>query len=58
MTTSSFSAAVRATAEPLSKRLVVIDGPQLARLMIRHSVGCRVEKTLTVKRPDQEFFEG
>lgn len=42
----------------LSKRIVLIDGPQLARLMIHHSVGCRVEETLTVKRLDEEFFDG
>ena len=58
MTTASFLVSVRATAEPLSKRLVLTDGPKLAPLMIRHSVGCRVEETLTVKRLDEEFFEG
>jgi restriction system protein len=58
VTTSSFSSAARGTAELLSKRIVLINGPQLARLMIRHSVGCRVEETLTVKRLDEEFFEG
>lgn len=58
VTTSTFSASARETAEMLSKRIVLIDGPQLARLMIRHSVGCRVEETLTVKRLDEEFFEG
>ncbi|MDP4006689.1 hypothetical protein [Methylobacterium sp. NEAU K] len=42
----------------LSKRIVLIDGPQIARLMIRQSVGCRVEETLTVERFDEEFFEG
>ncbi|MCP2080857.1 UNVERIFIED_ORG: restriction system protein [Methylorubrum zatmanii] len=58
VTTSTFSASARETAEMLSKRIVLIDGPQLAQLMIRHSVGCRVEETLTVKRLDEEFFEG
>lgn len=58
VTTSTFSASARETAEMLSKRIVLIDGPQLARLMIRHSVGCRIEETLTVKRLDEEFFEG
>ena len=41
----------------LSKRIVLIDGQQLARLMIRHGVGCRVEETLTIKKLDEEFFE-
>jgi restriction system protein len=30
---------------------------QLARIMIRHGVGCRVEETLTIKKLDEEFFE-
>ena len=58
VTTSSFSASARETADLLSKRIILIDGPQLARLMIRHSIGCRIEETLTVKRLDEEFFEG
>ncbi|MCJ2019442.1 hypothetical protein MKK84_18705 [Methylobacterium sp. E-065] len=42
----------------LSKRIVLIDGPQLARVMIRHSFSCWVEVALTVKRFDGEFFAG
>ena len=57
VTTSTFSPAARETAEFLSKRIVLIDGPQLARLMIRHSVGCRVEETLYIKKIDEDFFE-
>ena len=57
VTTSSFSASARETAEFLSKRIVLIDGEQLARLMIRYSVGCRTEQTLEIKKIDEEFFE-
>ena len=46
------------TADLLSKRLVLIDGTQLARLMIQHGVGCRVEETLAIKRLDEDVFEG
>ena len=56
MTTSSFSTAARETADLLSKRILLIDGSQLSRLMIRHEVGCRVEETLTIKKLDEEFF--
>jgi len=56
VTASSFSPSARDTAELLSKRIVLIDGVQLARLMIKHSVGCRVEETLAIKRVDEEFF--
>lgn len=57
VTTSGFSASAKETAEYLSKRIVLIDGQQLARLMIRHNVGCRIEETLYLKRIDEDFFE-
>jgi restriction system protein len=37
---------------------VLIDGQQLARLMIRYNVGCRDEDVLHIKRLDEDFFEG
>ena len=55
--TSTFSASARETAEHLSKRIVLIDGDKLARLMIQHNVGCRIEETLYSKTVDEEFFE-
>jgi restriction system protein len=57
VTTSSFSSSSRETAELLSKRIVLIDGEQLARLMIRYNVGCRIEEVLEIKKVDEEFFE-
>lgn len=57
VTTSAFSPSARETTEHLSKRIVLIDGDQLAMLMIRHNVGCRVEETLHIKKIDEEFFE-
>ena len=57
VTTSSFTGSARETADYLSKRIVLIDGDQLTRLMIRHNVGCRVEEVLHVKKIDEDFFE-
>lgn len=57
VTTSSFTSSARETADYLSKRIVLIDGEQLTRLMIRHNVGCRVEEVLHVKKVDEDFFE-
>ena len=57
VTTSKFSPSARETAELLSKRIVLIDGAQMTRLMIRHDVGCRVEETLHIKKVDEEFFD-
>jgi restriction system protein len=57
VTTSTFSPSAAETALLLSKRIVLIDGEQLARLMIRHNVGCRVEDTLHIKKIDEDFFD-
>jgi restriction system protein len=57
VTTSGFTSSARETADYLSKRIVLIDGEQLTRLMIRHSVGCRIEEVLHVKKVDEDFFE-
>ena len=57
VTTSSFSLSARETAEFLSKRIVLIDGEQLTKLMIRYNVGCRIEESLDIKKLDEEFFE-
>ncbi|MCR5220918.1 MAG: restriction endonuclease [bacterium] len=57
VTTSTFTNDARETAKLLSKRIVLIDGEQLVRLMIRYGVGCRVEDTLYLKKIDEDFFE-
>lgn len=57
VTTSTFTASAKETANMLSKRIVLIDGKQLAKLMIRHEVGCRVVETLTLKKEDEDFFD-
>lgn len=57
VTTLTFSSSARQPADLLSKRIVLIDGEQLTKLMIRHDVGCRVEDTLAIKRIDEEFFD-
>ena len=57
VTTSSFSSSAVKTAEGLSKRIVLVDGPKLTKLMILYNVGCRVEETMDIKRIDEDFFE-
>lgn len=57
VTTSGFSQSAKETADYLSKRIVLIDGPMLAKLMIRYNIGVRVEETLYLKKVDEEFFE-
>jgi restriction system protein len=57
VTASTYTTSARETAGMLSKRIVLVDGSQLTRLMIRHNIGCRVEETLEIKKIDEEFFE-
>jgi restriction system protein len=57
VTTSTFSPSAKETAQFLSKRIVLIDGEQLATLMVLQNVGCRVEYTLHIKKIDEDFFE-
>ena len=57
ITTSTFSDSARKTAKDMSKRIVLIDGDELTRLMIQYDVGCRIEETMFIKKFDEEFFE-
>ncbi|MFG6560180.1 restriction endonuclease [Sulfitobacter sp. 1A15299] len=57
VTTSNFSPSAVQTAEKLGARIVLVDGPQLARLMIAYEVGCRVKRTYEIAEVDESFFE-
>ena len=57
VTTSGFTQAAKDTAEMLSKRIVLIDGLFLTRLMIRFDIGCRVEEVIHIKKLDEDFFD-
>lgn len=57
VTTSAFTSSARETAKGLSHRIVLIDGEELARLLIRYNVGCRDEKVLHIKKIDDDYFD-
>ena len=57
VTTSAFSQPAIDTARGLGSRIVLIDGLQLSRLMIRYNVGCRDEEVLHLKKVDEDFFD-
>jgi len=40
----------------LAQRIILIDGLELADLMIEHQVGVRGCRTVEFKRLDEEFF--
>jgi restriction system protein len=57
ITTSRFSADARDYAERVNARLILIDGPELAALMIEHDCGVIVEESFVLKQVDENFFE-
>ena len=58
VTTSAFSAEARAFADSVkSKNIVLIDGEQLATFLIQHDVAVRADRTITLKRLDEDYFE-
>jgi len=56
VTTSYFTQPAQSFAERHPFRIVLIDGEQLAALMIRHNVGVRIDETLYLKKVDEDFF--
>lgn len=56
-TTSAFSPGAVQTARDLGMRIVLIDGDQLARLMVKYDIGCRTEEVVRLKEIDEGFFD-
>lgn len=57
VTTSAFSPSAAQTAHDLGSRIVLIDGVQLAKLLIRYNIGCRDDAIIHLKKIDEDFFE-
>ena len=56
VTTSSYSAEARGYVERVQQRIILIDGAELARLLVRHSVGVRVVQIIEIKAIDENIF--
>lgn len=56
ITTSRFAQEAREYVQALQVRVILIDGQQLATLMIEHGVGVSVWKSYELKRIDSDFF--
>jgi restriction system protein len=56
VTTSSFSKLSIEYANKVPQKIVLIDGEELTRLMVRYGVGVRVERTVEIKRIDTDYF--
>lgn len=58
ITTSRFTAeAERYAAQHQTKRIVLLDGERLTKLMLAHGVGVREDRTIVLKRLDLDYFE-
>ena len=58
ITTSDFTASATQTAKDLGMRIVLINGKELAKLMLKYNIGSRDVQVLHLKKIDEEFFEG
>jgi len=54
--TSHFSTAAASFCQQVSRRVVLVDGVQLAELMIRHNIGVSVHQSYQIKRVDADYF--
>jgi restriction system protein len=56
ITTARFSREAESYVERLRQRVVLIDGEQLADLMIEHGVGVTTARSYQIKRIDEDYF--
>ena len=56
ITTSDFHPAAKDFAKKSSKRIILINGQQLAQLMIEHDIGVSTVETHEIKRVDSDYF--
>jgi len=56
ITTGLISPAAREYASRIAKRIILIDGTELARLMVEHEIGVRVIETYKIKKIDENYF--
>lgn len=57
ITTSGFNKNARETAAKVNSKIVLIDGPMLAELMMDFGLGVSLVNTYEIKRIDSDFFE-
>ncbi|MDE0112013.1 MAG: restriction endonuclease [Albidovulum sp.] len=57
VTTANFTRNARDYVARSPKRIVLIDGSELARLMVRYGIGVRTRATYEIKRVDEDYFD-
>ena len=56
VTSSRFSAAAKEYVRTIQHRVVLIDGEELARLLVRHGVGVREHRRIIIQKIDEDYF--
>jgi len=56
VTSSRFSPAAKQYVQTIQHRVVLIDGEELARLLVRHGVGVREDRRIVIKKIDEDYF--
>ena len=56
VTSSHFSPAATQFVRTIHHRVVLIDGEELARLLVRHGVGVREDRRIIIKKLDEDYF--
>jgi restriction system protein len=57
ITTSTFAESAREYVKMIQRKIVLIDGPMLAGLMIDHDIGVTKYRDIRLKRLDSDYFE-
>jgi restriction system protein len=57
VTTSSFTKQAYGYAQKVPQRIILLDGDELARLLIQYGVGVRTERVVDIKRIDLDYFD-
>lgn len=57
VTTAAFTRAAKDYVSRSPKRIVLIDGEELARLMVQHDIGVRTRARYDIKRIDEDYFD-
>lgn len=57
ITTSTFASTATEYAQAVTQKVILIDGPRLADLMIEHDIGVSTTRTIALKRIDTDYFE-
>lgn len=57
MTTSSFAQPAQEYVRTLTdRRIVLVDGPRMSELMLKHGIGVSTKQTFAIQRMDEDFF--